>query len=111
MNLPAGKTTQVKDLLQGCEGTVTVSATNCTSKFSYTCEVKSLYGMVEGTTTVQYAGTVHWKSDGKGGEGSLKETFFRAPGSSICSKDFALDLTQGEGSDVSTPIPGAPGGG
>ena len=60
-------------------------------------------------TTAQYVGTVHWKADGTGGEGSLEETFFGAQGSSICSKDFALDITKDEGSGVSTPIPGAPG--
>lgn len=109
VNVPAGKTTRVEDLLEGCEGTVTISADNCTSEFSYSCDVKSLYGMVDGTTTVQYVGTVHWKADGKGGEGSLEETFFGAQGSSICSKDFALDISKDDGSGVTSPIPGAPG--
>jgi hypothetical protein len=82
-------TSQLKDRVKDCEGTVKVSPDNCTAEFNYTCD-----GTSGNITSFGAIGNVTWSADGKTATGKTEWTFFGPGGATDCKSDYTTSLAK-----------------
>ena len=85
----AGETTALEGRIPACTGTITVSADNCISEYSYSCPGSG----ASNVNLVQVIGKITWAADGLSASGTEQDGLF-AKGVSLCTSNNAVTITK-----------------